>query len=54
MQIKMPLHPQVRRKKTPIDLQKPAQSTVSISPSIQKILVVWGTDGWTDKRGEQE
>lgn len=54
IQIKMPLHPQVRRKKTPIDLRKPAQSTVSISLSIQKILVAWGTDGWTDRREEQE
>lgn len=45
IQIKMPLHPQLRRKKIPIYLQKLAKSIVFISLSTQKILVVWGMDG---------
>ena len=48
IQIKMPLHAQLRRKKVPIDLQKLAQSIVLISLNTQKILVVWGMDGWMD------
>ena len=40
IQRKMPLHPQLRRKKIPSDLQKLAQSLALISLNTQKILVV--------------